>query len=205
MRPLFPKPEKESKSHMSLPEQEPVTDLLRAWRNGDDQALDRLTPLIYDELHKIAEQALRRERRNHTLQTTAVMHEAFLRLIDQKRVDWQSRNHFFAVAAKIMRRILVDYARRHHAEKRGGEAVKLSLDNMDAPAVVRAAGLIALDDAMKSLEARDRRKARVVELRFYGGLSIEETAEALDIHEATVKRDWEFAKAWLHRELSREE
>ena len=190
---------------MSIPTQEPVTDLLRAWRNGDEEALDRLTPLIYDELHKIAEQALRRERRNHTLQTTAVLNEAFLRLFDQKRVDWQSRNHFFAVAAKLMRRILVDYARKHHAEKRGGEAVKLSLDDIDAPAVVRAAGLIALDDAMKSLAAYDQRKARVVELRFFGGLSVEETAEALDIHKATVERDWEFAKAWLHRELSREE
>lgn len=190
---------------MSIPTQESVTDLLRAWRNGDDEALNRLMPLIHDELHKIAEHALRRERRNHTLQTTAVLNEAFLKLVEQKRVEWQDRNHFFAVAAKLMRRILMDYARKHHADKRGGPDVKLSLDDIDAPAVVRAASLIALDDAMESLAASDRRKARVVELRFFGGLSVEETAEALDIHKATVVRDWEFAKAWLHRELSREE
>ncbi|MGE0131110.1 MAG: sigma-70 family RNA polymerase sigma factor [Blastocatellales bacterium] len=190
---------------MSIPEPEPVTDLLRAWSAGDEEALERLTPLVYDALHKIAKNALRRERRDHTLQATTVVNEAFLRLVDQKQVDWRSRNHFFAVAAKLMRRILVDYARKHHAGKRGGQAVRLSLDDVEAPVEERAASLVALDDALAALEKTDPRKARVVELRFFGGLTIEETADALGVHTATVARDWELAKAWLYRELSREE
>lgn len=187
---------------MSFITQESVTDLLRAWQEGDKEALNRLMPLIYDDLHKIAKQAMRRERPDHTLQTAALVNEVYLRLLDQKQVDWQCRKQFFAVAAIFMRRILVSYARNHHAGKRGGEDVKLSLDEIDAPAVVRSASLIALDDALKTLAAFEPRKAQVVELRFFGGLSVEETAEALDIHKATVERDWEFAKAWLHRELS---
>lgn len=191
-------------SSMAISPQHPVTDLLLAWRAGDPEALACLTPLVYDELRHIAARALSHERRNHTLQTTAVVHEAYLRLIDQRRVDWQSRAHFFAVAAELMRRILVDHARKHHAEKRGGPVIKLSLDDVDAPAVARAAALTALDDALAALAACDQRKARVVELRFFGGLSVKETAAMLGVHQATVERDWEFAKAWLHRELSRE-
>lgn len=179
--------------------------MLLAWRAGDREALARLMPLIYDELRRLAERALRHERRNHTLQTTALVHEAYLRLVDQPRVDWQSRAHFFAVAAELMRRILVDHARKHHAGKRGGSIIKLSIDEVETPAAVRAAGLIALDDALAALAAHDQRKGRVVELRFFGGLTVKETAAVLDVHQATVERDWEFAKAWLHRELSREE
>src|SRR5574341_456917 len=143
---------------MAFSPQHPVTDMLLAWRAGDQEALARLMQLIYDELRRLAERALRHERRNHTLQTTALVHEAYLRLVDQPRVDWQSRAHFFAVAAELMRRILVDHARKHHAGKRGGPIIKLSLDDVEVPAAVRAAGLIALDDALAALAARDQRK-----------------------------------------------
>ena len=187
--------------------QDPITELLHAWQNGDKDALNRLTPLIYDELHKIASRALRRERGDHTLQTTAVVHEAFLRLVNQTHVKWQNRDHFFAIASEIMRRILMDYARKHHAGKRGGAVIKISLDaeDIDAPAEMRAASLVALDDALQSLASTNTRLALVVELRFFGGLTIKETAETLGVHPATIERDWELARTWLYRELSHEE
>lgn len=192
---------------MPVPMQDPITELLHAWQNGDKDALNRLTPLIYDELHKIASRALRRERGDHTLQTTAVVHEAFLRLVNQTHVKWQNRDHFFAIASEIMRRILMDYARKHHAGKRGGAVIKISLDaeDIDAPAEMRAASLVALDDALQSLASTNTRLALVVELRFFGGLTIKETAETLGVHPATIERDWELARTWLYRELSHEE
>lgn len=190
---------------MPIESREPITDLLRAWQNGDEDALERLTPLIYHQLHKLARQALARERNGHTLQTTAVLNEAFLQLLKQDHMEWRNRDQFFAVAAKVMRRILVDYARKHNAEKRGGTEIKVPLDDVDAPAEIRAAGFVALDDALKALAKYDKRKALVVELRFFGGLSLEETAEILGVHRATVGREWEFARAWLRRELSRGE
>jgi len=187
---------------MTSPSQN-VTDLLVAWSNGDPQAFDELMPLIYQELKRMARKHLGRERIGHTLQTKALVNEAYLRLIDQQDVHWQNRAHFFAIAAQMMRRILVDYARSRHVAKRGGGAVPVSLDNI---AVVsgRTSELVALDEALSSLAVFDRRKSQVVELRFFGGLSVDETAEVLKISPNTVMRDWSTAKAWLHRELTRD-
>ena len=180
-----------------------ITELLLAWNDGDPDALDRLIPLVERELHRLAHRHLSGEASGHPLQTTALVNEAYLRLIDGSRIRWQSRAHFFAVSARLMRRILVDVARARQRQKRGGDAVWISLD--DAPDVtdVRPADVIALDDALTALAAFDERKSRVVELRFFGGLSVEETAEALQVSTITVMRDWTVAKAWLAREMGR--
>lgn len=182
--------------------QEGVTQLLMDWSKGDAAALERLTPLVYGELKRLAARYLRRERSDHTLQSTALVHEAYLRLIDQRSVAWQNRAHFFGVAAQLIRRILVDHARSKHAAKRGSNAVKLSLEDIVETARQRPLDLVALDDALGTLAEIDPQQGRIVELRFFAGLSIEETAEVLHISPATVKRDWTAAKAWLYRELS---
>jgi len=180
-----------------------VTRLLLDWGHGDRSALDSLLPLIYNELRRVAESYLRRDRPGHTLQATALVNEAFLRLIDQGQVNWQNRAHFFGAAANLMRQILIQHARANHAAKRGGERQKLYLDEAGDLAQSDDLDLIALDDALRDLEAVAPRQCRVVELRYFGGLDIEETAEALSISPATVKREWTMAKAWLRREISR--
>jgi RNA polymerase sigma factor (TIGR02999 family) len=181
-----------------------ITQLLQAWRGGDDQALEKLTPQVYRELHQAARRAMSREREGHTLQPTALISELYLRLSDLRGVDWQNRAHFFALCARQMRRILTDLARAHQSEKRGGGAFVVSLD--EAPDVVSAsnAEMIAVDDALKALALVDERKSKVVELRFFGGLSVEETAEVLKVSPETVARDWRLAKAWLLREMKGE-
>jgi RNA polymerase sigma factor (TIGR02999 family) len=179
-----------------------VTQLLLAWSRGDALALESLIPLVYEELHRLAERSLSREGAGHTLQPTAVVHEAYLRLVDQKRASWKSRGHFFAVAAQTMRRLLIDHARRRNAEKRGGEATRIPLDAAGASASSRDADVIALDLALKKLATLNDYQARVVELRYFGGLTLEETAEALGASPSTVGRAFRVARAWLHRELS---
>jgi len=181
-----------------------VTELLIAWSDGDNGAYEKLMPLVYEELRRLAHRYMRREREGHTLQTSALVNEAYLRLIDQKNVHWQNRSHFFAIAAQIMRRILVDYARSRRYGKRGGGAVQVSLEERLIVSANRSAEVVALDDALKSLAKIDERKSQVVELRFFGGLSIEETAEVLGVSAATVMRDWTLAKAWLLREIGGE-
>ncbi len=181
-----------------------ITRLLADWSNGDQSALEQLTPLVYRELHKLAHIYLSKERPGHTLQTTALIHEAYLRLIDQNIEEWQSRAHFYGVAAHLMRQILVEHARSRSAGKRGGNAVRLSLDEALDYSRDQAAELIALDDALTALSRIDERKCRVIELRHFGGLSVEETAQALGISVPTVVRDQRMAQAWLHRELSGE-
>jgi len=181
-----------------------ISRLLRQWSDGNRAALEELLPLVYDELHRQAARYLRRERVGHTLQTTALIHEAYLRLIDQRDVRWQSRTHFFAIAAQMMRRVLIDYARAKHREKRGGGDVRLPFDTATLVATdEHSIDLMALDHALKRLAELDEQQARVVELRYFGGLSLEETAEVLHISRATTARDWEVAKAWLRRELTR--
>jgi len=179
-----------------------VTQLLLDWGNGDKEALDKLVPAVYQELRRLASYYMRRERPGHTLQTSALVNEAYMRLIDYKRMHWQSRAHFFAVAAQAMRRILVEHARKRHFAKRGGGAAQVSLDEAATVSRKQAADLIALDDALTSLEAIDPRKSRIVELRYIGGLNIEETAEVLGISPATVQREWRSAKAWLYQAIS---
>ena len=184
-----------------------VTDWLIAWSQGDDAALDQLIPLVHEELRRLAKRYMRRERGQRaarTLQTTALVNEAYLRLIDAQRVQWQNRAHFFAIAARLMRRILVDYARAQNYAKRGGGLPEVSLDDAPELAAERAHDLVALDDALDALSRIDERKSRVVEMRFFGGLSVEETAEVLKVSPDTVMRDWRLAKAWLLRELSGE-
>jgi len=183
------------------PRLEDVTSLLVASSKGDQEALNQLLPLVYDELRRLADRYLHRERSDHTLQATALVHEAYLRLIDQK-VSWANRAHFFGVAAEMMRRILIDHARSRQAAKRGSGGIKLSLDDVLEITDERAADLIALDDALKALAEFDPQKARVVELRFFGGLSIEETAAVMGLGTATITRQWRLAKAWLYHELS---
>ena len=178
-----------------------ITGLLLAWRAGKADALERLFPLVYDELCRIAHAQLRRERAGHTLGTTALVHEAYLKLVDQTRAQWVDRAHFFAVATDAMRRILVDHARRFRAEKRGGDAERVSLSDSMLVAEERAETLLALDDALTQLAALDGRLSRVVECRFFGGLTEEETAEVLGVTARTVRRDWIKAKGWLHRAL----
>jgi RNA polymerase sigma factor (TIGR02999 family) len=173
-----------------------------SWSQGDKQALNELMPLVYEELRRLAKSYLRRERPDHTLQGTAVVHEAFLRLIDQNRVQWQNRAHFFGVAAQMIRHILVDHARAQLAGKRGGGAAKLSLDEAMAVPGGKDVDLLALDDALIRLAKMDEQQSRIVELRYFGGLTIEETAEVIGVSPATVKRDWVMAKAWLHRTLT---
>lgn len=180
-----------------------VTRLLLEWRGGDRAALDQLLPLVYHELHQQAARYLRRERPDHTLQATALVHEAYLQLVDQSQVNWQNRAHFFGAAAQAMRRILVDSARAHQAEKRGAGADNLPLDEAIGIADKRSSDLIALDDALHTLAHLDAQQCRVVELRYFGGLSIDETAEVLGISPATVKREWNSAKVWLHHEIKK--
>jgi RNA polymerase sigma factor (TIGR02999 family) len=179
-----------------------VTQLLVDWGNGDRQALEKLTPLVYQELKRLATRHLRRERREHTLQSTALVHEAWLRLIDQNHVHWQNRAQFFGIAAEMIRRILIDHARNRQAAKRGDGAIKLSLDEALGAPDRRDFDLVALDDALKDLAKLDPKQGQLVELRFFAGLSIEESAEVLGVSPATVKREWAVAKAWLYRELS---
>ncbi len=179
-----------------------ITRLLLAWGNGDQAALEELMPLVYDELRKVAARHLRRQRPGHTLQTTALVNEAYLRLIDSSRVQWQNRAHFFAVSATLMRRILVDFARERQNLKRGGAAERVSLDEALVVAPERSADLLALDEALNRLAALNPRQAQVVELRYFGGLSEEEAAEALKVSLRTVQRDWNLARLWLYRELS---
>jgi RNA polymerase sigma factor (TIGR02999 family) len=178
-----------------------ITHLLKEWSEGDQQALDELTPLVYEELRQQAARYLRKERPNHSLQATALINEAFLRLIDVKDVQWQNRAHFFAIAANLMRRILVDHARRRDAEKRGGSQVCLTLDEGLAWANEPDVDLLAIDEALDRLAIIDEQQARIVELRFFSGLTVEETATALGISPKTVKRDWSVARAWLKREI----
>jgi RNA polymerase sigma factor (TIGR02999 family) len=177
-----------------------VTELLVAWSEGDEAAHERLVPLVYEELRRLARRHLARERAP-ALQTTALVHEAYLRLIDQRSVRWQNRAHFYAICARMMRRILIDEARARRCDRRGGGALHVSLDAAAEVSAERAAQLVELDEALERLAAKDERKARVVELRFFGGLSVEETAAALGISGVTVMRDWSTAKAWLHREI----
>jgi len=185
------------------PTRESVTQLLVEWQEGDPKAIDRLMPVVYAELRAIAARHLARESPGHTLQSTALVHEAYLRLIDQRRVRWQNRAHFFGIAAQMMRRIMVDHARGAHRDKRGGPAPTLSLDAAMAVSEPTAdVDVIALDDALTALAAIDPRGARIVELRFFSGLTIEETAEVLVLSPGTIKRDWSTARAWLYRELS---
>ncbi len=180
-----------------------VSQLLLSWRQGDRKALDALVPLVYQELRRLARLQLRNERSNHTLQSAALVHEAYLRLIGASPGEWQGRAHFLAIAAQLMREILVDYARRHAAAKRGGGACKLSLDEAAITPRQTDVDLVALDDALRELSRLDRRQCRVVELRFFAGLTLQEIAEVLDIAPATVQRDWTAARAWLHRQISR--
>ena len=188
---------------MTEPSAQVVTQLLIEWSNGDKSALDRLTPLIYDELRRLAHHYMSHERAGHTLQTSALVNEAYLRLVNRRDVHWQNRAHFFAIAAQLMRSILVDHARSHAYAKRGGGARKVALD--DEVAIVsqeRAAEVVALDDSLKRLAELDAQQSRIVELRFFGGLTIEETAEVMNLSPATIKREWSTAKAWLYRELT---
>jgi RNA polymerase sigma factor (TIGR02999 family) len=186
---------------MNMPSSHEVTQLLVAWSNGDQAALERLTPLVYRELHRLAKGYMHRERPGHLLQTTALVNEAYMRLIDWKAVCWKDRAHFFGVAAQLMRRILVDFARARHQDKRGGAMRQVSFDEAAAVTVEQPAELIALDEALDQLAAIDPRRSRMVELRFFGGLSEEETAEALKVSPRTVRREWSLARAWLRREL----
>ena len=179
-----------------------ITQLLVEWSEGDRAALDQLTPLVYDELRRLARSFLRRERSDNTLQATALVHEAYLRLIDQHSVSWQNRAHFFGIASQMMRRILVNYALARGAAKRGGSTTKISLDDT-VSFEQRDVDLIALNQALKELEALDLRQARIVELRFFGGLSIEETAEVVNLSPATVKREWSTARLWLRSQISK--
>lgn len=179
-----------------------ITGLLVDWGNGDKAALDKLFPLVEKELHRLAHSYMRRENRDHTLQTSALVNEAYLRLVDQKNTRWQNRAHFFGIAATMMRRILINYARDRHRKKRGGQAVQVSLSEVAVMSDQKSAELIALDEALNKLAELDERKARVVELRHFGGLGVEETAEVLGVSTATVNRDFKMAKAWIWREIS---
>ena len=174
------------------------------WSKGDQAALDKLLPLVNAELRQLARRYMRRENRGHTLQTSALVNEAYLRLIDQKKVRWENRAHFFGIAAQLMRRILIDHARSHHYAKRGGGALKVSLDEAAARTEVRSAELLAVDEALERLTDIDARKGRIVELRFFGGLSLQETAEVMGISSPTVQREWRAAKTWLYRMLKDE-
>lgn len=180
-----------------------VTDLLLAWSGGDRGALAALVPLVYEDLRELARRFLQKEREGHTLEPTALVHEAYARLIDQDRVQWHGRTHFFAVAAQTMRRVLVDHARKRQAEKRGGPALRVTLDESVRADVRRDVDLIALDAALSSLAALDATHARIVELRYFGGLNIDEVAEELGLSPATVKRHWTLARAWLRREMTK--
>ena len=178
-----------------------ITQLLQDWSGGDQTALDRLMPLVYDELHRLAHQYMRREKAGHLLQTSALINEAYLRLVDQPQIRWENRSHFFGIAARLMRLILVDEARKRNSAKRGGGAIEVSLVEGSNVAQEQATNVVALDDALKTLQAIDSRQSEIVELRFFGGLSIEETAEVLKVSPGTVMRDWTFARAWLRQQM----
>ena len=187
---------------MQLDSQQEVTEHLLAWRQGDEAALERLMPVIYQELRRLARRRMRQENPNHTLQTTALVNEAYLRLVKGQQVSWQDRAHFFALSARMMRRILVDHARSRRYQKRGGGGQRVTLDEAMVVSQEKGEDVVALDEALKSLAADDPRKGQVVELRFFGGLSVKETAEVLRVSTRTVVREWELAKVWLLRELS---
>ena len=180
---------------------EHATRLLIDWSNGNREAADGLMPLVYDELRRLARSYLQRERADHTLQATGLVHEAYLRLVDQKTTTWQNRAHFFGVAAQLMRRILVDYARRHRTDKRGGDLTKVEFDEALAPPASRSLDVIALDDALRDLETLNPQHSRIVELRFFGGMTVEEVAEVLDVSPRSVQREWRMARAWLRRQI----
>src|SRR5438270_5454813 len=187
------------------PAQQEVTQLLGDWSGGDEGALEKLIPLVQPELHRLAHHYMSRERAGHTLQTTAVLNEAYLRLVDNTKPVWQGRTHFIAAAAQIMRHIMVDHARKHQSLKRGGSALKVTLDEAALVTETRAQELLDLDEALERLAAQDARKSQIVELRYFGGLTVEETAEFLKLSQRTVEREWNMAKAWLYRALSAEE
>jgi RNA polymerase sigma-70 factor (ECF subfamily) len=187
---------------LTRPPQHEITQLLAEWRDGNQSALDELYPLVYDELHRLARRYMSRERKGHTLQTTALINEAYVRLVDQKNVHWANRSHFFAISAQIMRRILIDHARRHAYAKRGGGAQQVSLEEVAAITPNPSRELVRLDEALKSLAEMDPRRSQVVELRYFGGLSNEEIAGVLNISANTVTRDWNMARAWLYHQLS---
>ena len=189
---------------MPAPDSHEVTQLLLAWSDGDKTALDQLMPLVYGELRRLAKSHMRRERPGHTIQTTALIHEAYLRLIDADQVRVENRRSFFGVAARLMRQVLVDLARERHSQKRGGAAIQVSFDEALVISKQPDEGLLALDEALHALAQIDARKSQMVELRFFGGLSVEETAEALDVSVETVHRDWRLAKSWLLRRLREE-
>jgi RNA polymerase sigma factor (TIGR02999 family) len=181
-----------------------ITQLLQSWSHGDEAAIDKLMPLVYDELHRMARRYMSNEKPDHTLQTTALVNEAYLRLVDASGANWQNRSHFFAVSAQVMRRILVDWARSRHAAKRGNDVPALELDEALAVPIKTGTDIVAVDDALKALTLFDSRKSQIVELRFFGGLSVKETAAVLKVSEETVHRDWRLAKSWLRRELGRD-
>jgi RNA polymerase sigma-70 factor (ECF subfamily) len=189
---------------MPLSSSENVTGLLIDWRNGDQSAYERLVPMVYAELHRLAHHYMSRERADHTLQTTALVNEAYVRLVDQKRTNWQNRAQFFGICAELMRRILVDYARQQQYQKRGGGAQKVMLEETLHIVEEKTMDLVALDEALENLAKFDSRKARVVELRFFGGLNVEETAEVMGIHANTVIRDWTAARSWLFKAVTSE-
>jgi RNA polymerase sigma factor (TIGR02999 family) len=178
-----------------------VTKLLKQWSDGDETALEELMPLVYDELHRLAHRHIKQERPGHILQTSALINEAYLRLVDQPLIRWENRAHFFGIAARLMRRILVDDARKRNSAKRGGAVIQVPLDEVSSLAHEQAANVVALDDALQTLEKIDARQGEIVELRFFGGLSIEETADVLKVSPGTVMRDWTFARAWLRNEM----
>ena len=182
-----------------------ITQLLQSWSHGDEAAIDKLMPLVYDELHRMARRYMSNEKPDHTLQTTALVNEAYLRLVDASGANWQNRSHFFAVSAQVMRRILVDWARSRHAAKRGNDVPALELDEALAVPIKTGTDIVAVDDALKALTLFDSRKSQIVELRFFGGLSVKETAAVLKVSEETVHRDWRLAKSWLRRELGKEQ
>ena len=184
------------------PEQHQITQLLAEWSEGNQSALDELYPLVYKELHRLARRYMSRERKGHTLQTTALINEAYVRLVDQRNVRWANRSHFFAISAQIMRRILIDHARRHAYAKRGGGAQQVSLEEAAAVTPDLSSELVRLDEALKSLAEMDARRSQVVELRYFGGLNNEEIAEILKVSENTVTRDWNMARAWLYQQLT---
>ena len=179
-----------------------VTRLLQEWSDGDQSALEQLMPLVYDELHRLAHQHMRREGPGHILQTSALINEAYLRLVDQPQIRWENRNHFFGIAARLMRRILVDDARKRNSAKRGGSLIQVPLDEATSVVQEQASNVYALDEALKRLETIDSRQGQIVELRFFGGLNIEQTADVLKVSPGTVMRDWTFARAWLRNEMT---
>ena len=187
---------------VTTPATHDVTELLQDWSEGDESALERLMPLVYDELHRLAHQHMRREKPGQILQTSALINEAYLRLVDRPRIHWENRAQFFGIAARVMRRILVDEARKRKSDKRGGDAIQVTLNDATNMVHEQAANVVALDEALKTLEAIDSRQCKIVELRFFGGLSVEETAQVLKVSPETVMRDWTFARAWLRNEMT---